>query len=286
MEPAGNHPSTPKITLGNILGVEGKDTYNPPYDKVSFEKYLNEEHTSENIEFWNAAQSYKFHASRYYPPLIHRTFHNSFAQLKQALSKSLLTGSENRAPEGTNTAENQPSDTPPATSEGGLSGSGNAVSAAETQEGASKGAIDGVDGVAGDNGHKVNAGDEGEASEKTVGDSNELTDEVREKLKEGLGEIIKIYLTPGSEKEINVNDNVRKKAMARYEQGDYSPDVLRLAVDKAFEMMRVQSLGRYLAHCQKSGAIPTKVVLLPTQDTSITKQRRGEKKDKERCVLS
>jgi hypothetical protein len=65
-------------------------------------------------------------------------------------------------------------------------------------------------------------------------------------LKEMLEKIISTFVRPNSKKEVNITANIRKPLLTQYEQGIIHPDILNLAYDHVANMLRLNSLQKFL----------------------------------------
>lgn len=80
----------------------------------------------------------------------------------------------------------------------------------------------------------------------------DLAPDVMETLKAELEIIVTLFLTPGSSKEVNLGDAVRKKVVRNIvERKICHPDVFKQAAEKIFELMRLDSFNRFVIQTNK-----------------------------------
>jgi len=78
-------------------------------------------------------------------------------------------------------------------------------------------------------------------------DKDKLDPEVKAKLKQELDLIVTLYLTPGGSREVNLGDQVRKKVVRDIvEKKILHPDLFKVAAEKIFELMRLDSFNRFV----------------------------------------
>ncbi|KAJ3001797.1 hypothetical protein HKX48_002667 [Thoreauomyces humboldtii] len=127
------------------------------------------------------------------------------------------------------------------------------------------------------------------SSSKPVGSSSETaseevlteqptTEDDRRKMKDECERIQKLYLEPGSEKEINLPATLRKKVMIEIkDKGNHHPDVFKHCLEHVYLLMKTSSYPNFYREC---------VVHLKTNNLPMPEKSGSREMSLERRVLS
>ncbi|KAJ3180871.1 hypothetical protein HDU85_003956 [Gaertneriomyces sp. JEL0708] len=176
-----------KISLTAVLN----DEHDSPFSLADFEKFVQKEHSEENLEFWFALMRYRANASMFF----HTKDHSSSSLLRYRRTNSHISmRSYSSAFNSTTSLSNRP----------------HLPSSVHTS-------------------NSVNvAGSEDNGSEEDL-----------EKIKEEAEMLVTLYMTPGSDKEVNLPASVRKKALLEVnEKKNYHPDVFKNVMEHVYYLMK------------------------------------------------
>ncbi|KAI9099842.1 RGS domain-containing protein [Phlyctochytrium arcticum] len=222
--PASAKPSTAKISVQGVLN----DEFLPPFSLQDFYAFLEKEHSEENIQFYQDVQKYRTRATPIFNVLRQRT--QSRATLSRPSADDLKRSKASLRHSNESIASfRQGGARTLDRAHGGSRKKSFAASMASTED----------------------LEDEGSTPQPLMakGAMPSLPDlkPVLASLREELEDLINLYMTDGSDREINLPQNIRKRVVNEIrEKRNYHPDIFKAALENVSTMMRLSSFPNFL----------------------------------------
>ncbi|KAI9097355.1 RGS domain-containing protein [Phlyctochytrium arcticum] len=240
MHAAGAGTRKYKIGLTSVLN----DEYESPFALADFERFVKKEHSEENLEFWHAIMRYRQTAFKLFPtlPSSLRTTrrvgsHNSIRSMSSVFASTASLTPRSNAHQ---TLQVNGSHSGPGADRATLHGSTEGSEDGFNQQ--SRGSDEHINNDGRNNSLQRTGAPGGNGGKDRVADFSQLKDEVEF--------ITTLYMTPGSEKEVNLPAAMRKKVLVEInEKKNFHPDVFKNVLEHTYLMMKTSSYPNFYRQC-------------------------------------